>query len=52
MRIDASTQGRRRAVIDARNHVLGGTPAEFATVLRNDIRKWAKLAAGLKLQLD
>jgi tripartite-type tricarboxylate transporter receptor subunit TctC len=32
--------------------VLGGTPAEFGTVLRNDIRKWAKLASGLKLQMD
>jgi tripartite-type tricarboxylate transporter receptor subunit TctC len=32
--------------------VLGGTPAEFAMVLRDDIRKWTKLAAGLKLQLD
>lgn len=32
--------------------VLGGTPAEFAAVLREDIRKWAKLAAGLKLQMD
>jgi len=32
--------------------VLGGTPAEYATVLRNDILKWAKLTAGMKLQLD
>jgi tripartite-type tricarboxylate transporter receptor subunit TctC len=32
--------------------VLGGTPAEFATLLRNEIRKWAKVTAGMKLQID
>ena len=29
--------------------VLGGTPSEFATLLRSEIGKWAKVTAGLKL---
>jgi tripartite-type tricarboxylate transporter receptor subunit TctC len=29
--------------------VLGGTPEEFATLLRSEIGKWAKVTAGLKL---
>lgn len=32
--------------------VIGSTPEEFAAVLKNDIRKWGRVTAGLKLQLD
>ena len=32
--------------------ILGSTPEEFGTVLRNDVRKWTDLAKILKLQLD
>lgn len=32
--------------------VIASTPDEFATVLSNDIRKWAKVTAGLALQKD
>ena len=32
--------------------VIGSTPEAFATVLKNDIRKWARVTSGLKLQLD
>jgi tripartite-type tricarboxylate transporter receptor subunit TctC len=32
--------------------VLAGTPEAFAAVLRNDIRKWAKVTAGLNLQMN
>jgi len=31
---------------------LAGTPEAFAAVLKNDIRKWAKVASGLKLQMN
>jgi tripartite-type tricarboxylate transporter receptor subunit TctC len=30
--------------------VMGGTPQEFAARMRNDIEKWAKVTAALKLQ--
>jgi len=32
--------------------VIAGTPEEFAALLRNDIRKWAKVTSGLALQKD
>ena len=32
--------------------VLAGTPEAFVTVLRNDIRKWAKVTSGLTLQMN
>jgi tripartite-type tricarboxylate transporter receptor subunit TctC len=32
--------------------VLAGTPEAFVTVLKNDIRKWAKVTAGLHLQMN
>jgi tripartite-type tricarboxylate transporter receptor subunit TctC len=32
--------------------VIGGTPEQMATVLRNDIKKWAKLTAGMTLQMN
>ena len=32
--------------------VLAGTPEEFVTALRNEIRKWVKVTAGMKLQTD
>ena len=32
--------------------VIGSTPEAFSAVLRNDINKWAKVIAGLKLQAD
>lgn len=32
--------------------VLGGTPEQFVTVMSNDIRKWGKVTAGLKLQMN
>jgi tripartite-type tricarboxylate transporter receptor subunit TctC len=41
MREKAATQGAE---------VMGGTPQEFAARMRNDIEKWAKVTAALKLQ--
>lgn len=32
--------------------VFGGTPEQFVTVMSNDIRKWGKVTAGLKLQMN
>ena len=32
--------------------VTGSTPEEFAAILKRDIQKWAKVTAGLKLQLQ
>ena len=32
--------------------VLGSTPEQFVTVMSNDIRKWGKVTAGLKLQMN
>jgi len=32
--------------------VLAGTPEAFVAVMRNDIRKWAKVTAGLNLQMN
>ena len=32
--------------------VAGSTPEEFAAILRRDIQKWAKVTAGLKLQIQ
>ena len=32
--------------------VAGSTPEEFAAIMRRDIRKWAKITAGLKLQIQ
>ena len=41
MREKAATQGAE---------VMGGTPQEFAARMRNDIEKWGKVTAALKLQ--
>jgi tripartite-type tricarboxylate transporter receptor subunit TctC len=32
--------------------VIGGTPEQFATVMSDEIRKWSKVTAGIKLQLN
>ena len=32
--------------------VAGSTPEEFAAILRRDLQKWAKVTAGLKLQIQ
>ena len=32
--------------------VAGSTPEEFAAILRRDIQKWARITAGLKLQIQ
>jgi tripartite-type tricarboxylate transporter receptor subunit TctC len=32
--------------------VMGGTPAELASLMRADLAKWAKLTAKLKLQTE
>jgi hypothetical protein len=32
--------------------VAGTTPEEFAVIMRRDLQKWAKLTAGLKLQMQ
>jgi len=32
--------------------VAGSTPEEFAAILRRDIQKWAKITAGIKLQMQ
>jgi tripartite-type tricarboxylate transporter receptor subunit TctC len=31
---------------------IGSTPEEFATVMKNDIAKWAKVAASMPMQMD
>jgi tripartite-type tricarboxylate transporter receptor subunit TctC len=33
-------------------HVVGSTPEEFTAMLRREIQKWAKVTAGLKLQIQ
>jgi len=32
--------------------VIGGTPAEFAALMKSDLAKWSKLTAKLKLQIE
>ena len=45
--------GDAREKLEAQGaEVIGSTPAQFATVMRDDIRKWAKVTSRLKLQMD
>lgn len=32
--------------------VIGGTPEEFAALMRSDLKKWAKVTSTLKLQTE
>ena len=46
------TQPVRERLLTQGAEVLGGTPEEFAVLLRNDIRKWAKVTAALDLRAE
>jgi tripartite-type tricarboxylate transporter receptor subunit TctC len=46
-----TTQVRERLLTQGAE-VLGGTPDEFASLMRSDIRKWAKVTASLDLRVE
>jgi tripartite-type tricarboxylate transporter receptor subunit TctC len=49
VRILKTTEMREKAATQGAE-VMGGTPQEFAARMRNDIEKWGKVTAALKLQ--
>jgi tripartite-type tricarboxylate transporter receptor subunit TctC len=46
------TEQVREKLLTQGAEVLGGTPEQFTAVLKNDIRKWAKVTASLNLRAE